>query len=262
MVKSKGLGNPEVHKISSDVYAVCGLFHTAGGNFGVNAGIILTSRNVIFIDSGMSIASGEFLWQAAYERKKEQKDGYLILTHHHSDHVFGMRVMKEKGAWVIAHENVREFIENDQGRYKRFIAELCGWDETTSHEILGDVLLSLPDQLITEDTVIDIDGEEIHILATPGHVPSELSIYYPAARVLFAGDTIYEGTTPTTRFGGLAEWETWIFHLERLNRLDIDIICPGHGALCSRQEIDRNIAYLQSLCDQSNKEPLWSLSLI
>ncbi|MCL0063792.1 MBL fold metallo-hydrolase [Dehalococcoidia bacterium] len=245
-MKPPGLGDPTVHKITENVYAITNLYHTSEG-FGTNAGIIFTSLAVVFIDSSMTIASGEFLWQTASERLTGQEDLYLILTHHHSDHVFGMRVLKEKGVKVIAHSGVREFLENDDGRYKRFIVEKCGWDQQKGDELLGDVLLSLPDQLIEEDTVLRLDNDEIHLLVTPGHVPSELSVYHPASRTLFAGDTIYEGTPPTTRFGGPEEWRVWISQLERLKRLEIDVICPGHGNLCSKQEIDRNIAHLRGL---------------
>jgi len=252
-MKSLGLGHPKVHRISPNVYAITGLYHAAGGGFGVNAGIILTHHSVVFIDSGMSIAAGEFLWKTACEQMKGQEALYLILTHHHSDHVFGMRVLRDKGAKVIAQETVREFLDDDEGRYKRFIMERYGLG-FQGDEILGDVGLSLPDQLIVSDTVLEIDGERIELLFTPGHVPSEISIYHPASRTLFAGDTVYEGTLPTTRFGGPTEWRTWISQLERLTRLDIDIICPGHGNLCSTEEIERNIAYLRTMCAQSNQK--------
>ena len=125
-------------------------------------------------------------------------------------------------------------------------------DEQKGDEILGEVVLSPPDEVITSDTILSDDGEDIHLLVTPGHVPSEISVYHPASRTLFAGDTIYEGTPPTTRFGGPAEWKVWISHLERLRQLDIDIICPGHGALCSKEEIDRNIGYLREECRRSS----------
>ena len=245
-MKPPGLGNPAVHRITENVYAITDLYHTSNG-FGTNAGIIFTPRALVFIDSGMTIASGEFLWQTACEQLHGQEDLYLILTHHHSDHVFGMRVLKEKGARVIAHTEVREFLENDNGRYKRFIVEKCGWDSQEGDEILGDVLVSLPDQLIERDTVLHLNGEEIQLLVTPGHVPSELSVYHPNSGVLFAGDVIYEGTPPNTQFGGPAEWGDWISQLERLTRLEIDVICPGHGRLCSREEIDRHISYLNGL---------------
>lgn len=247
-VEKPGLGNPKVHKLQDNVFAVTGLYHSAGSGFGTNAGIIFTRNSVIFIDSGMSIASGEFLWKTAQEKMKGNENLYLILTHHHSDHVFGMRVMEEKGAQVIAHKLVEGwFVEMDGEQYKSFLVERSGWSKEQGDLIFGDVVLSQPDVLIEKETVLNIDGEKIHILVTPGHVPDELSVYHPGSRTLFAGDAIYEGGRLTTRFGGPPEWKQWIFHLERFKKLDIAAIVPGHGKVCSREEIDRNISYLKEV---------------
>jgi len=79
-----------------------------------------------------------------------------------------MRVLKDKGATIIAHSGVREYLEKDDGKYKRFITEKYGWDQEKGDEILGDVLLSLPDQLIEKDTVLGTNGEGINLFVTPG----------------------------------------------------------------------------------------------
>jgi glyoxylase-like metal-dependent hydrolase (beta-lactamase superfamily II) len=242
--KPPGLGNPEVHKLTDNVYAVTGLYHTNGS---VNAGIIFTENSVIFIDSGMTIASGEFLWKTARERMKGDEKLYLILTHHHSDHTFGMRVIKEKGAKIIAHKIVKEELKDDNGFYKNFIIKSCGWDKKKGDEILGDVVLSVPDEIIENDTILNIDGDEIQLLVTPGHVPDELSVYHAKSRTLFAGDTIYEGMRPNAKFGGPEDWKLWISQLERLKQLDIKTIVPGHGNLCTKEVIDQNISSLQKL---------------
>ncbi|NIO49712.1 MAG: MBL fold metallo-hydrolase [Candidatus Aminicenantes bacterium] len=243
-----GLGNPKIHKLTETVYAITDLYHSAGKLAGVNAGIIFTSGSVIFIDSGMTVASGDFLWETARKKMKEKEKSYLILTHHHSDHVFGMRAMKERGARVIAHKIVKaEFIEFDGERYKRFLVKRAGWSTEKGDLIFGDVLLSEPDQLIEQDAILNIDGEELHLVFTPGHTADSISVYNPKSKTLFAGDTIYEGMRLTTRFGGPKEWKLWISHLERLKQLEINTIIPGHGKLCSKKEIDRNIAYLKEL---------------
>jgi len=250
-----GLGAPEVTEITENVLAVTGLYHSAGNGFTVNAGIIFTSQSVIFVDSGMSIASGEFLWQVAEKRLKGDEDIYLILTHNHSDHVFGMHAIKERGAKVIAHKITGMWFRRLPGeQYKKFLAERDGWPPEKADEIFGNVIFSEPDEAIDRDTVLNIDGEEIHVLVTPGHVPSELSVYHPRSKILFAGDTIYEGSELTTRFGGLVHWKLWISQLERLKKLEILTIVPGHGKLCAEEEIDRNIGYLRREIEKRNKE--------
>ncbi|NHI83396.1 MAG: MBL fold metallo-hydrolase [Candidatus Thorarchaeota archaeon] len=245
MKDSRGLSNPKVHTIRDGVYAITGLYHVSGG-MGTNAGIISSPEAIAFIDSGMTIASAQFIWNVAQSKIGGDRPLYLILTHHHSDHVFGMRVMKEQGSKVIAHSATCKFLENDNGKYKQFIRNLMNWSSEEADRILGDVWLSVPDLLIDVDTTLHI-GTEIQLLVTPGHVPSSISVYHPSSRTLFAGDTVYEGLPLTTRFGGPEEWQVWISQLERLKNLDIELICPGHGNLCRKKELDRNIEFLADL---------------
>lgn len=239
------LVNPKVHEISQNVLAITGLYHSAEGEFSVNAGIIFTSRSVIFIDSGMTISSGEFLWRTAKERMIGNEDTYLMLTHRHSDHVFGMRIFKENGTKIIAHKIVSMVFKNFTGeQYKQFLIERQKWTKEKGDRIFGDVVLYEPDQIIDQDLIMKIDGDEIHLLCTPGHTPDSISVYHPKSKTLFTGDTLYEGSPLTTRFGGPNEWKTWISQLKRFKQLDIKTIVPGHGNLCSKNEVDRNIAYL------------------
>lgn len=240
-----GVGTPRVIKVHKKVIAVVGLYHPAG-KAGVNAGIIAAPNSLVFIDAGMSIPSAEFLWKTAQEQFPGKQNVYLVLTHHHSDHVFGMRIFREKKANIIAHKGVADELRNDQGFYKKFIAEKMGWDSKKADEILGNIILGVPDRVIEQDTVFNIDGDAIHLLVTPGHVPDEIVVYHPSSKILFAGDSVYQGMEPTTRFGSAAAWQVWVHQLERLKKLDIKMVCPGHGELCSADEIDRNIDFLKN----------------
>jgi len=241
----EGLGNPAVRRLGKNVFAVEHLYHSRGPLAGVNAGIILTSESVVFIDSGMAVASAEYLWRLALKKMTNQKKIYLILTHSHSDHVFGMGVMKDRGAEVIGHKQTAEHLEDDNGEYFRFIVDK---DRITAEEGInryGRVSLSAPDRYIGKDTRLVIDGEEIRLLVTPGHTPDSICVYHPESGTLFAGDSVYEGMDPATRFGGPKEWKEWISHLERLKRLDIQTVVPGHGKIGGIWLLDQNIFFLK-----------------
>jgi glyoxylase-like metal-dependent hydrolase (beta-lactamase superfamily II) len=250
----EGLGNPAVHKLSANVWAITGLCHTAGDRgYSVNAGIIATEKSIVFIDSGMTIDSAEFIWRTAQEKMPKYDKLYLIITHHHSDHVFGMRVFKEKGAQIIGHRGVEEELRGDNGKYGSFIAERMGWNSKRAYEILGKVVISVPDKAIERDETLDIDGEKIQLLVTPGHVPDEICVYHLKSQTLFAGDALYEGMDLTIHFGGPEQWRQWIVQLERLKKLSLRAIVPGHGHLCTMNEIDRNIDYLSRMLRSNDK---------
>lgn len=246
-----GLGSPRVHRLAENVYAITGLFHSSGDP-GVNAGVVFGKNSVVFVDCGMSVASGRFLWELASARMTGNEAVYLILTHHHSDHVFGMSVFKEKGATVIAQSVTGWFLRERGGQYKAFIANMEGWSEDEADSILGDVRLSEPNVTVDDDYAMDIGGDTLQILVTPGHVVSELAVYDPESKTLFAGDGLYEGMPPTTRFGGADEWRTWVVQLERLKELRLEAVVPGHGQLSSSALIDVNIDYLRTLLRDVN----------
>ena len=216
-----GVGSPQIQEIAPGVFVFTKLVHFFH-KIGVNAGIIQTPDSIIFIDSGMSAHSGAFLYNFAKERMKGDEDLYLILTHKDTDHCFGMNEMKKHGATVIAHEHASDVIVEESDLSNNRIAKMIR--KTYTQEVLGDAVLSRPDQTITQDTVLDL-GEEIHLLAVPGHTPGDIAVYHPKSKILFAGDAVLEGMDPYIRPDSISI-KTWIKNLERLRKLDIEWILP------------------------------------
>ncbi len=48
---------------------------------------------------------------------------FLVLTEHHSDHIFGAKIFKEQGAKIIAHAKTKEFLEGEGKDYVKFMIE-------------------------------------------------------------------------------------------------------------------------------------------
>ncbi|MHA2352157.1 MAG: MBL fold metallo-hydrolase [Candidatus Thorarchaeota archaeon] len=234
------MGNPEVQEIAPGVFVITKLVHFFA-KIGVNAGIIHTPESVIFIDSGMSAFSGAYLWNLAKERMKGDEDLYLILTHKDTDHCFGMNEIRKHGATVIAHEHTAEIIHAERDLSKNPIAERVR-KKYHPEDVLGEVILSRPEQTITRDTTLDL-GDEIQLLSIPGHTPGDIAVYHPRSKVLFAGDAVLEGMDPYVRPDSI-NLKTWIRNLERLKELDIEWILPGHGDLSPPDIIDSNILFL------------------
>jgi cyclase len=236
----QGVGNPQIEEIAPGVFIITKLVHFFA-EIGVNAGIIQTPKSIVFIDSGMSAYSGAYLWRFAKERMKGTEDLYLILTHKDTDHCFGMNEIRKHGATVIAHEQSAEIIHAENDITKNAIAERVR-EKYHPDDVLGEVILSRPDQTITHDTVLNL-GDEMQILSIPGHTPGDIAVYHPKSKILFAGDAILEGMDPYIRQDSISI-RTWIRNLERLKELDIEWVLPGHGALSKPDIIDSNIQYL------------------
>jgi cyclase len=236
----QGVGTPKVEEVAPGVIVVTRLVHFFA-EIGVNAGIIHTPESVIFIDSGMSAYSGAFLWDLAKERLDTTKELYLILTHKDTDHHFGMNEIRKHGATVISHEYTADYISKNSDLSDNAIAKRIH-KEYHQEDVLGEVILSRPEQTITHDTTLNL-GDEIQILSVPGHTPGDIAVYHPRSKVLFTGDAILEGMDPYIRPDSI-NLKTWIRNLERMKELDIEWILPGHGAIAKPELIDSNIAYL------------------
>jgi len=246
-------------RVAQNVYAVMDMFHPVCG---VNAGFIVTKKHIVYVDAGWTIPSAQTILGYSLAVAPYNKPKYLIFTDHHPDHISGMKPFKEAGAKTIGHanlnhllrekdmmQNCREFVTN---LYNRWFSELYSKDESLRELLFGDVELSSLDQTIDKDTVLRVDDEEIHVLCTPGHWKACLSVYLPSSKVLFGGDIIFSGFEPTTRFGDKSLWQQWINSMEKLSKLDIKCIIPGHGRLCDTREIPRHIAYLKELIAKLN----------
>ncbi|MCI6011280.1 MAG: MBL fold metallo-hydrolase [Firmicutes bacterium] len=128
----------------------------------------LESNGYVIRTSG---GTGCYIIDPGYEPQKfiefVEKEGLhplgILLTHHHHDHVgAAARVADVLGCPVMMHEI-------DAAVYK------------------GNV-----DRLLTGGDHLDLDGETLQILHTPGHTAGSICILSEKSRVVFSGDTIFD----------------------------------------------------------------------
>jgi glyoxylase-like metal-dependent hydrolase (beta-lactamase superfamily II) len=95
------------------------------------------------------------------------------------------------------------------------------------------------------------DGESVgpfEALATPGHSPDSVCLLAgrPAAssRLCFTGDTVL-GSGSVFIAPGEGSLSAYLDSLRRLRRLDLDVLCPGHGPYVRdpRAKLDEYVAH-------------------
>ena len=92
-------------QMASDVWFVQGesaLGSTANRNFISNAAFVVTREGVVVIDALGSPGLAEALL-AAIRRVTPQSVRYVIVTHYHADHIYGLQAFKAAGATIVAH---------------------------------------------------------------------------------------------------------------------------------------------------------------
>lgn len=186
----------------------------AGGSFGERAQCVLApnanmmtldgtntwvlrepdARRSIVIDPGPSILSHLEAIESA-----SGAVAAVLLTHHHHDHS----------------EAAREFAER-MG---------CGVRAL-------DPAYQLGSEGLGDGDVVEVDGLEVHVIATPGHTADSLSFHVPADGAVLTGDTVLgRGTTVVAHPDG--QLGAYLDSLDRLHRLasehELTTIWPGHG---------------------------------
>jgi cyclase len=115
-------------------------------------------------------------------------------------------------------------------------------------ELVDNPRVILPQIVFDNQLDIHLGDVEVQLLHVGGHTTDQVVVYIPARRVLFGSDNIFHKRTPFIGHGDLV---TWIDALERLSRLPIDIVVPGHGSIGGPELVTAQIDELKELLDRS-----------
>lgn len=104
------------------------------------------------------------------------------------------------------------------------------------------------DEIIEDDSVIEVGRLRLRTIHTPGHTPGSMCFLLEGHPVLFSGDTLFPGGPGATKFEG-GDFPTIITSIDRkLLTLPKDtIVLPGHGA---RTTIGTERPHLQEWIDR------------
>lgn len=155
--------------------------------------------------------------------KKDLKDiKQIINTHGHFDHIGGNGYFMN--AKVFIHKLDAPIIEKGD-------TELSAADffDGKLHPRNVENKLNDGDRITTKN----MDLEVIH---TPGHTNGSICLYNEKDKILFSGDTVFANGVGRTDFinsdpKALAE------SLERISKLDVKKILPGHGPVFDKKNI-------------------------
>ena len=190
-------------------------------NFISNAAFVVTKDGVVVVDALGSPALGRALIEAI-GRITKQPIRYVVLTHYHADHVYGLQAFKAIGVTIIAHQLGKEYLTSQTAalRLEASRTDLAPWIDARTHLVPADLWIDGPAEL-------DLGGTRMLIqYAGPAHTPEDLVVWLPQTRVLLAGDIVFRNRVP---YVGTADSGAWIQALDRLLKTDAQIIVPGHG---------------------------------
>jgi glyoxylase-like metal-dependent hydrolase (beta-lactamase superfamily II) len=176
---------------------------------------LIDMGELVLVDSGAGWSVDKIIHNINGLGLDPQKLGTILLTHCHIDHIGGAPdIRKRYGSKLCIHELDAPPLENGDP-----ILTAANWYQTAFYPTKIDRKLNSPEE------ILEIGGEKIICLHTPGHTPGSLSIYLDKdrKRILFGQDL--HGPL-LEEFG--SNLEDWDRSTNRLVDLEADILCEGH----------------------------------
>ena len=184
--------------------------------------------NSVIYDSGKLVIFDTGYYSCRKETVKLIKqEGYdiadfdmIVNTHCHSDHVGA-------NAEIINSSNARVAMHEYEAYYVNRGDRWATWIDYFDYEVPEYKV----DIFLKDGDILNLGNIDIEVIHTPGHSIGGISLYDRSNKILISGDAIHEND-----FGIInarVEGSSAIFmlkaSLERLQKLDIDVIYPGHG---------------------------------
>jgi cyclase len=232
----------ELQMLAPNVYA-----YTQASGPGVdnaslsNAGLIVGEELMAIDALGPPVHAKAFI--ATAEKATGKKFGRLLNTHHHRDHTNGNCFFLP--AEIVSHSYARQAVI-DQGIPAHPYADRPQWQEGMNELKLAPPSTTFTDRMTYR--VRDLVVEAIY--NGPAHTWGDVMVYLPQHRVLFAADIAFFYVTPSGQNGHITKWMEAI---DRIMKMDVDVIVPGHGPLGTKKELAETRAYFEMLVPQVEK---------
>lgn len=213
-----------------------------------NAGFVVTPAGVVVIDSLGSPSLAEAMLRQI-RQTTQAPIRFVLVTHYHADHYYGLQVFKDAGAEIWAHEAARGVIGSEPARlrFEQRKEVLAPWIADATQRFYE------PDRWLAGDTDFQLGGVHFQIrYVGPAHSPEDLVVYLPEDGVLYAGDLVFKSRVP---FVGDADSGAWLAALDRLIAFAPRVLVPGHGAASADPMADLTLTrdYLRFLRDEMGK---------
>ena len=193
-----------------------------GGNIGLSYG----GDGNVLIDDQFAPLTERIL--AAVRTVDPDPVRFVFNTHWHGDHTGGNENLGERGAVIVAHDNVRRRMSMDQVvRGNAVPAAPAG---------------ALPVVTFSDDLSFHLNGDELRVHHVEhAHTDGDALVHWTRANVLHMGDVYFNGMLPFVDIDSGGSIDGLIAAVETGLALanEATVIVPGHGPVARKADLQR-----------------------
>ncbi len=251
-----------MHAIGQDVSA----WLTPNGGWGEsNAALISGQGESLLVDTLWDLPRTTAMLNAFGPQLESAPIRRLVNTHADGDHWFGNE-MAEASQIISTKSAARSMLRHGpaQMQHLRHVSKACrllsyiplpkhsNWRVFAEYlEAMvrpfdfSNIKPALPTSTFSGRLHLDVGGRQVMLIEVgPAHTSGDLIVFLPDARIVFAGDILFHGTTPLLWDGSA---RNWIKACERILDLKPETVVPGHGPITGLDGVDAVRKYWQFL---------------
>jgi cyclase len=218
----------------------------AKGEAGANAGFVIGEDSVAVIDTFENEAAAKALL-GEIRKITSLPIRFVVNTHYHLDHVAGNRVFADAGAVIVAHRNVRAWINTEN---LKFFGDKIKPEEKSMVE-----RLLAPQVAYDSEIKLFLGSRELDVKFFPGHTGGDSVVSIPDAGVVFCGDLFWRKTLPNLIDATTSVWVTSLTGIVEIPKQNTPgtlnvpaaAFVPGHGDVGNASDVQDFQKYLEYL---------------
>lgn len=193
-----------------------GIFFCDAPDAASNVTYFKTSEGIVLIDTTTTVENMQSVLDLAEITPAGVSQ--VIITHADCDHIGGNSLFN---CPILAHEKTLNRMQQADRPENELPTETFSQAQKTLH--LGKL--------------------EIELIYKGGHKEDLIMLWLPQQKVLLPSDLVFEGRYP---FMLNSDVPVWIAALKSLRDYGADVILPGHGTVCSLEEVNVLLRYMET----------------
>ncbi|MCX8158363.1 MAG: MBL fold metallo-hydrolase [Candidatus Diapherotrites archaeon] len=197
-------------------------------NEGANCYLLIGKKNIL-IDSSLSINEDYLINCIKDVGLKTNEISMVLFTHGHIDHI-ALHYLFNNATFYMSSYDAEKVNRKD-------VSFCCS-------SFFSDYSFPKIKNFLADEQIIKIEPFELQVISTPGHTKGSICFYEKNKKMLFSGDTIFNGAIGRFDLPSSSKKELHS-SLVKLSNFKISFLLPGHGIMLKGDDANNsNLNYL------------------